>query len=124
MKEITIYVADDGTQFNDLVDCEWYELLAKFPALKEITFYDCYGCLMEIHNYDKWYEFDQVLQHHDYITIPTENALAALLATDDFFGLPCALKEYVNSTGTWKWRIGVNEDGFRDHEEYIKAKEA
>ena len=124
MKEITIYVADDGRQFDNSLDCEWYEIITKFPAIRELKFYD-YCCEPIVTNYDDWRKFDDAMAYHEIIEIPTEDALKALFSKEvkDFCDVPCAMKEYINTPGTWKWRIGANNDDCDDsqsHEEYVE----
>ena len=47
MKEITIYLADDGKVFNDEFECRDYEMKVNYPQMDDIEIFDENGRRLE-----------------------------------------------------------------------------
>ena len=89
-----VYVADDGTQFDDEYECLNYEWRAAHPHLKDVRVYDECGKLLEdLFSEDNYGSSDVVIIDSE------EGAL-------DFCDLACLCgfcNYYENITGAGKW---------------------
>lgn len=105
-----IYVADDGTQFDDRYECEYYEWVLNHPSLKEIVFYDEDGnVLADIFSQDT-YEYTMK------IFVPTDEAAKELSGLGRYAGF-CAY-ENIDSAGTWVWKVFDRLNG-----KFVKVEE-
>lgn len=90
-----IYIADDGTQFNDEYDCKDYEWKLNHPHLKNVHIFDEDGN-----------EFDDILSdeayHYSAKIIVTSNE-----AVKDFQDLASYTRycfyEHINKVGEWRF---------------------
>lgn len=92
-----VYIAYDGTEFDDEFDCEVYEAGIKHAGLLDIEFYDVNDQLYQI---DKLSIFDEWVYHKaEKVIIPTQKAY------DDFAWLTEETGwlefEQLTSVGTW-----------------------
>ena len=97
-----IYIADDGKQFDDQWECEWYEELQKHPHIYGIKFYEN-DLEFQI---DHWKEDDDSYYNHaDGILIHNERELEDLQWLADC----CGWSEFqqIDSPGMWK-RIQIS----------------
>lgn len=106
-----IYVADDGTQFDNEFACTDYEWQQRYNnALKRIKFYDKNGEILTSSPLD-----DIHYNSVEIIVIPDENALMALHGLANYTGF-CEYLD-IDFIGTWKHR----EDAYLHHQKaFIK----
>lgn len=96
-----VYIADDGTEFNDEYDCRDYEwTLERKEAFDLIEFYDADD--NKIKNIMTQNAYDKVWT----IVVPTAEAAKAIVDLGDYKGFSAYLD--ICSAGTWEW----HEDGF------------
>lgn len=88
-----IYVADDGTQFDNEFDCEFYEWKLKHPCLKEICMFDKDGNRLEDILSEDTYNLSMK------IIIPSDEAVECIQALADYTGY-CAY-ESIDQIGEW-----------------------
>ena len=103
-----VYIADDGTQFDDEWDCRDYEF-RKGLDLCDIEVYDENGLrLMNIFDEDNYYKAAKVI-------VKTERAVSDLRKIVDYTGF----MEYgcIVSPGVW-----VSEDSPDVAESFVKVK--
>ena len=90
----TVYMANDGTLFDDEYECQEYEWKQKYGAdLDTITFLDDEGNTLG----DPL--SDEVYRAVEMVIVPTVAAAAALRALSDYAGF-CAY-ENINKSGKW-----------------------
>ena len=106
-----VYIANDGTEFDDEWDCEVYEAGIKHTGLLDIEFYDVNNQLYQI---DKLSVFDEwVYYKAEKVVIPTQKAY------DDFAWL-------TEETGWCEWEditepgIWVRHEDERRNARWIK----
>jgi len=103
----TVYIADDGRQFDNEWDCEEYEAILAHPNLKNVTW------VLEDGNVcgsSKCME-DFVYNHCVRITVPTDEAAADVRWLANF----CGFCDYADiaGMGTWEWFTEDYNSGFR-----------
>ena len=96
----TIYIADDGTQFDDKYECEDYEWQLNHPYLKDVHAFDKDGN-----------EFEDIFSEDTYnysakIIVTSDEGLKDLQALTDYAGYCCY--GYIDRVGEWE---------FDDHKE-------
>lgn len=103
----TVFIADDGTEFDDELDCKDYEF-RKSLDLEGIELCDKYGT-----RYDPYSErgYNKVVK----IIVKTEEAVSVLNKIAKYTGF--VLYEDVNSVGTW---IFKEHDS---HQEFVKEEQ-
>lgn len=103
----TVFIADDGTEFDDEWDCKDYEF-RKSLDFEGIEMYDKYGT-----RYDPYSErgYNKVVK----IIVKTERAVSDLNKIAKYTGF--VLYEDVNSVGTWIFK----EHDF--HQEFVKEEQ-
>ena len=89
----TVYIADDGKEFDNEFDCEHYEWMLNHPYLKAIKCYDKDGKLFEDIMADDTYEYCQM------VVVPTDECAKELSDLADYTGYCCY--EYITEAGTW-----------------------
>ena len=97
-----IYIADDGTEFDDEIDCEDYEWKINHPHLKDVHIFDENG--NEFKNI-----FDEA--SYDYsskIIITTEKALKDFQEFAKYTGFIC----YKSIDKVGEWKFYDNKRGF------------
>lgn len=106
-----VYIANDGTEFDDEWDCEVYEAGIEHAGLLDIEFYDVNDQLYQI---DKLSVFDEwVYNKAEKVVIPTQKAY------DDFAWL-------TEETGWCEWEditepgIWVRHEDERGNARWIK----
>ena len=92
----TIYIADDGKQFDDEYECEHYEWVLNHPSLKEIICYDEDGNI-----FDDLFEQD-TYEYTMKIFVPTDEAAKEFRELGRLMGF-CSYED-VESAGTWVWK--------------------
>ncbi len=99
-----IYIADDGTEFDDLYECETYEECKKHPHLYDIIFLDSAGEELD-HSKFKYGIFDDSLyQKCESIVVHNDDEVTDLLWSAEYCGW-CEF-EQITSPGTW-----IREEG-------------
>lgn len=96
MREITIYEAEDGRQFDDAVECEEYEIRLE----AEKTPLKVYGK----HNkriHDIWN--NEAYNQSYKIVIPSTEALGMLDRLQKFYGFYSNIPINSDGLGTWKY---------------------
>lgn len=88
-----IYIADDGTQFDNEFECELHEWKFYHPHAQEVRIFDAEGN-----------ELKDVLEEETYhnsvkIVVPNEEALKDFQAFADYSGY-CAYSD-IDQVGTW-----------------------
>lgn len=95
----TVYIADDGKEFDNEFDCEYYEWMLNHPNLQYIKIYDNRtGELFDDITTEDAYDYS------DKVIIPTEFALNDLHEWAAYNGY-CDFDD-ITEIGTWKY----NED--------------
>lgn len=88
-----VYVADDGTEFTDELECEHYEWCLNHINVNRIKLYDCDGNeLQDIMSQDTYEEADVVI-------VPDAEALTELHELASFTGFCCY--HLIDSPGRW-----------------------
>lgn len=96
-----VYIADDGTEFNDEYACRDYEwMLERKKVFNLIEFYDANG--NKIENVMTKEAYNTVWT----IVVPTEEAAKAIVDLGDYRGFNAY--NDICSAGTWEWY----EDGW------------
>lgn len=102
-----LYVADDGTQFEDEWECTDYEWRLAHPHLSEIKFLNAAGELLLSDPLE-----DITYNDTETVIVPNELALQELQDLTDYTGF-CEYND-INSIGTWKHYDGsMGNCGFR-----------
>jgi len=101
MKEITIYVADDGTQFEDEFECREYELGLSLHD-SGLTFYDENGEPVE--NAEVILDAETIFG----LEIEDEKSLEILKNLNDWNGMYYD----IDSTGRWKCVVELDVNGW------------
>lgn len=87
-----LYIADDGTEFDDEWDCEEYEWIQNHQGLKEIVFLDQDGKVLE----DPMSENTYI--NAETIIVPTDEAAKELRELGEYAGW---FYDSIISAGTW-----------------------
>ena len=90
-----IYIADDGTEFDNEFDCEHYEWKLNHPHLKDVHIFDKYGT-----------EFKNIFMQASYdysskIIITNEEALKDFQEFTEYTGFISF--EDIDKVGEWKF---------------------
>lgn len=90
-----IYIADDGTQFDNEVDCEDYEWKLDHPHLKDVRIYDKNGI-----------EFTDVFSEDAYshsakVVVSTDDAAKDFQALAEYTGYCCY--DQIKMAGEWRF---------------------
>lgn len=94
----TVFVAEDGKEFNNVDECMDYEWMLNHPAIDSVNFYDIKGRLIIPSSY-----FSDNLYMCTYkINVPNMNALNALNDLGEYCGF-CSFKDDIKGIGTWMW---------------------
>ena len=96
----TVYIADDGKEFDDKFECEDYEWLLNNPYLKDIKMYDEDGVVLKDIFDEETYDYAMK------IVVPTDEAAVALRDLGERNGW-CAYAD-IKASGTWVWECGFN----------------
>lgn len=88
-----IYIADDGKEFEDQFECEYYEWALNHPHLKSIKFYDKDG--NELKDIMKEDTYDCCCK----IMVPTREAVKEINDLADYTGYYDY--SYITEAGTW-----------------------
>ena len=89
----TVYIADDGKEFDNEFECEHYEWMLNHPHLNDIKCYDKDGKLFEDIMADDTYEYCQM------VVVPTDECAKELSDLADYTGY--CYYEYITEAGTW-----------------------
>jgi len=111
MREIIIYLSDDGKVFTDELECGEYEFKLSHPHISEIEFYDIDGQMLSIDNENYFESLEKICDKADEIRIPTEDARKELFELRDMISLPCAMDD-IDSIGTWLYWRSLLDEGF------------
>lgn len=87
-----LYIADDGTEFDDQWDCEDYEWIQNHQRLKEIVFLDEDGKTLENPMSENTYI------NAETIVVPTDEAAKELRELGEYCGW---FYDSIISAGTW-----------------------
>lgn len=95
----TLYIADDGTEFDNEFDCENYEEIETHKEVLDIDFFDINDNPIEMTK-------DTVFDDRNYfnvyrIVIHSEKELSALNWLAEYCGWCEFEPEYIDSVGTW-----------------------
>lgn len=90
-----IYIADDGTQFDDVFKCEDHEWKLNHPGSSDVHMFDADGNELSDILSEKTYHSAEV------IVAESEEALDTLKALADYTGYCC----YYDITSVGKWRF-------------------
>lgn len=96
----TIYIADDGTTFDDYYECENYEESMKHPNLYHITFLDSIGKELNPDEFPKGVFDDLLYQKCEWVIVHDEKEVSDIQWLADY----CGWSEFedITSPGTWK----------------------
>ena len=89
----TLYIADDGKEFDDEFECEHYEWLQNHPHLNDIKCYDKDGKLFEDIMAEETYNYCQK------IVVPTDECANELSDLADYTGF--CYYSHIESAGTY-----------------------
>lgn len=102
-----LYVADDGTQFENEWKCIDYEWRLAHPQLNEIKFLDAAGEPILSSPFE-----DITYNDTETVIVPSETALQTLQELADYTGF-CEYND-INSIGTWNhYSNSLSDWGFR-----------
>lgn len=102
-----LYIADDGTQFEDEWECTDYEWRLAHPHLKEIKFLNAAGELLPSDPLE-----DITYNNTETVIVPNKEALQELRDLTDYAGF-CEYSD-IDSIGTWKHcSDSIHLGGFR-----------
>ena len=115
----TIYIADDGKQFDNCWDCEEYEFVLHNRTIEDITFIDEHGLIL---NLPDGYNIEDIIRITDKayrVIIPDKRSLDALqnYCTE---GIPCVYGQ-INSPGEWKFVL-VDDGTHFGKETFVKVR--
>lgn len=98
----TIYIADDGKEFDDYRECDKYEYLLNRPQLKTIEFYDEHGerIFIDKKEYSLAWSKDRFYEVVERIIIHDDNELVTFINFAHNAGYMSF--ETINSVGKWK----------------------
>lgn len=88
-----IYVADDGTPFEDEFKCMDYEFILNHPHLKDVHIYNEHGVKQENLLSDETYH------HADIVVVLSQDALSDLYSLTKYMGHCCYGD--IDSIGEW-----------------------
>lgn len=110
MKEITFYIADDGTRFEDEFRCREYELGLSLRG-SGLTFYNKNGEVVD--------DAETILDAETIygLEIEDEKALKVLKNLNDWNGMYYD----IDSTGHWKYVIELDGNGWSKEEGWRKT---
>ena len=91
----TIYIADDGTEFDNYHECEYYEFTSKYPRVQNIVFLDINGNDVSDPMSEDGYSSVET------IIVPDREAVDQLNEIGEYTGFCCY--EDITSAGTWKF---------------------
>lgn len=92
-----IYIADDGTQFEDKWDCEEYEWILNHPNIKSVEIYDSNDNKLTMYMSSDTYE------NADLVIVPDMAALSDLHELARLTGF-CYYHQ-IESPGTWEFKM-------------------
>lgn len=93
----TIYIADDGTQFENKLDCEEYEWFLNHPNIKSVEIYDGNNNKLTTYMASDTYE------NADKVIVPDIAALKDLHELEKLTGF-CYYRQ-IESPGTWEFKM-------------------
>lgn len=103
MREISIYLADDGKVFLDEDDCNVYEFQIKHTLIYEIEFYGKEGNRMYIDSENYLDSLEKIVEAAYKVVLHSERELEQFKELYDWIGVPCSMEEYITSPGSWIW---------------------
>lgn len=92
-----IYIADDGTQFNDKYECEEYEWISNHPNIRNVKMYD------KNDNELTTYMSQDTYENADVVIVPDDEALDDLHELAEFTGFSYYFQ--VACPGRWEFRM-------------------
>lgn len=105
MTKKTIYIANDGTEFENKKECEQYE--ARYKALldnPEVIFFDQDLKPLTKHNIRDAYDWSELFENSYYINIPSVECFTQLIdAYDEFLGMSFASYDSKDMLGLWRY---------------------
>lgn len=93
-----VYIAADGTEFDNAWDCETYEDKMKYPELKNIAFYDQENNIYFIG--DDLFDSD-IYNNCEKVLIHNENEYNAFQWLAEECGY-CEFSDFITSAGFWE----------------------
>lgn len=94
----TVYIADDGKEFDNYSDCEDYEIKLKLTGISFFRYHnDAYE---EITN---WKYPDDIYENADRIIIPNDNLAKAIREVGEQCGYLAWRDSEINSSGVWEY---------------------
>ena len=93
----TIYIAEDGTEFNNVWDCEDYEALLSHQEIYNIAFFDEMSNKTFVKHGDEFN--DDLYNYAEKIIVHNERELECLKWITDYCGW-CEFED-ITSPGTW-----------------------
>lgn len=109
----TVYIADDGKQFDDEYECEQHEFKLKYPHLQTIEVYNQEGEKMtDLLDDDTYNDCNRIVIH-------SEDELSDLLLAADHLGF----YSYNDITEIGEWVFDYETEHFRKNEKSTFIKE-
>lgn len=96
----TIYIADDGKQFDEEYECLDYEWKLNHPHLKDIRCFDKDGNELNDLFSENTYAYSEK------IIVPNDESVKELQELASYTGY--CYYSYINETGTWVFNEDVN----------------
>ena len=100
----TIYIADDGKEFDNEFECEDYEWMLNHPHLNDIKCYDKDGNLFDDIMADDTYNYCQM------IVVPTDECARELSDLADYTGY--CYYAHITEAGTWIFKENGTDGRF------------
>lgn len=107
----TVYIADDGTQFNNEYECETYEFNLTISD-HNLKFYDAGGTLLDYPITDS-----RIYNLSDRVIVPDEQSLDVLRKVSYANGW-CEF-DYIDSIGVWEYKNLTPENRIT-HYQFVK----
>lgn len=94
----TIYIADDGTHFDDFWECEFHEWRMKHPYLRDVHVYDKTG--QEITD---MFSNDDAYDYGTKVVVTSEDGVKDFIEYAEHMGY-CDFED-ITEVGEWIWSI-------------------
>nr|DAJ99895.1 MAG TPA: hypothetical protein [Caudoviricetes sp.] len=105
MTKKTIYIANDGTEFETKEECEYYE--NRYKALldnPEVVFFDYDLKPLTKYNIRDAYDWCELFENSYCINIPSVECFTQLIdAYDEFLGMSFASYDSKDKLGVWRY---------------------
>jgi len=111
----TVYIADDGKEFDDLLDCESYEGILQHKEIYNIEFYDAEGKPFHIQLGNEF--DDDIYQKTEELIVHNKREVECLHWISEY----CGWCEFDSITSPGRWKRFITDEFFHNGE-YRKVR--